>query len=79
MRGIPLGPSVDFPMGPHTPREACAKRGMDETCGPFHWDRRWSALCASARVRKFRNLYKDLHAKPHGKLEIQSATAKGRL
>eukprot|EP00959_Pyramimonas_sp_CCMP1952_P231792 4844439-Pyramimonas_sp.AAC.1 len=39
MRAVPLGPSVELPMGPRS-----AALGGGTACGLCHWDLRWSSL-----------------------------------
>ena len=43
MRTLPLGPSVEIPMGPRTVRRVC-RNGAGTACGPSSWGLRLSSL-----------------------------------
>ena len=43
MRTLPLGPSVELPMGPRTVR-GVSRNEPGDAFGPCHWGLRWSSL-----------------------------------
>ena len=43
MRALPLGPSVELPMGVRNVRGVC-QSVPEYACGPCHWGLRWSSL-----------------------------------
>eukprot|EP00959_Pyramimonas_sp_CCMP1952_P398210 8343173-Pyramimonas_sp.AAC.1 len=43
MRTLPVGPSVELPLGPRSVRKVCQK-GAGPPCEPCHWDPWWGSL-----------------------------------
>ena len=46
MRTLPLGSSVELPMGPRTVRGVCQNWAV-APCGPSRWGLRWGSLCGN--------------------------------